>query len=164
VHDLTLSEDAYWRTDSTYLVSDDSFHKGNKAGRPSQMLKANRFICDVTFKPENTEGMSFLEIRENSQSTKGNSIHSQGGTFVVKREFDGKEFEYLMREKQYPFYAERPEFIYFSMREKGEPYSLSYNVVDLNSRRIGLQAGDFGYNCYREGYTFDESIEQLNKQ
>lgn len=164
VHDLILSENSYWRIDATYLVSDDSFHIGNRAGHPTKMRKADRFSCDVSFKPENTQGMSFTDVREKTENVRGNSIHSEGGTFIAVRSYDGKEFEYLMREKEYPFYDERPNFIYFSLREKGSPYSIAYTVSDLNSRRIGGQFGDFGFQCNREGYTFDQSLELLNNQ
>jgi len=164
VHDLTLSENEFWRTDSTYLVSDGSFYKGNLAGFPTKMRKADRFVCDVSFKPENTDGMSFTEVREKTENVHGKSIHSEGGTFVATRSYDGQEFEYLMREKEYPFYSERPNFIYFSMRKKGDPYSIAYTVSDLNSRRIGGQFGDYGFQCHREGYTFNQSLELLDNQ
>lgn len=41
VHDLTLSVDKYWRTNSTYLVADDSFNIGTQLG---PLLKCARPI------------------------------------------------------------------------------------------------------------------------
>ena len=163
VHDMTLSDDKYLRTDSTYLVSDDSFHKGNNPNRPYEMRKANRFECEVSFRPEDPK-LSFEEFRAQTQEVKGLSIHSEGGTFSVKRESDGAEFTYLMREKEYPFYAERPEFIYFSIKEEGANRSSAFTVNDIDSRRLGVQSGGLGAFCHRIGYTFDESLELLDSQ
>lgn len=163
VHDMTLSDDKYLRVDSTYLVSDDSFHKGNRADRPYEMRKANRFNCEVSFRPEDPN-LSFEEFRAQTQEVKGLSIHSEGGTFTVKRESDGAEFTYLMREKEYPFYAERPEFIYFSIKQEGANRSSAFTVNDIDSRRLGVQSGGLGAFCHRIGYTFDESLELLDSQ
>ena len=163
VHDLTLSANKYLRTDSTYLVSDDSFYKGTLPGRPSDMRKANRFTCDVTFRP-NDRTLSVAEFKAQTQEVKGLSIHSEGGEFQVTRKSDGKIFTYLMREKQYPFYEDRPEFIYFSIKEEGAKRSSVYTVNDLDSRRLGGQFGGIGFHCHRDGYSFQESLEILDDQ
>jgi len=157
VHDMTLSEDKYWRTDATFLVADDSFYKGTVIGRPTQMRKANRFNCEVTFRPEDAS-LSFEEFRAQTQEIKNLSIHSEGGTFEAIRESDGKKFTYLMREKEYPFYPERPEFIYFSVKEEGANRSSIFTVNDIDSRRLGGQFGGIAAFCHREGYTFQESL------
>ena len=163
VHDLTLSETKYWRTDSTYLVSDDSFYKGNLPGQASEMRRANRFTCDVTFRPGDPN-MSLEEFRANTQEVKGLSIHSEGGEFEVVRESDGAKFTYLMREKEYPFYADRPEFIYFSVKKEGANRSSGFTVSDIDSRRLGGQFGGIGFHCYRDGYSFQESLDVLDNQ
>lgn len=160
VHDMILSEDNYWRVDSTYLLSNDSFYMGNKPSLPSQMKRAHRFICDVTFRPEDMT-LSFEAFREQTQKISGLSIHSQGGSFEVIRDSDGQSVTFLMREKEYPFYSERPDFIYFSAKEEGANRSTMYTVNDIKSRRLGGQMGGLGFDCYREGYTFRESHEQL---
>jgi len=163
VHDLTLSKTKYWRADSTYLVSDDSFYKGNLPGQASQMRKANRFTCEVSFRPEDPS-LSFEEFRAQTQEIKGLSIHSEGGEFEAIRESDGAKFTYLMREKEYPFYEDRPEFIYFSVKQEGANRSSIYTVNDIDSRRLGGQFGGLGAFCHRVGYNFQESLEVLDNQ
>jgi len=163
VHDLTLSEDKYWRVDATYLVSDDSFYKGTVIGRPSELRKARRFVCEVSFRPEDPS-LSFEEFRAQTQEIKGLSIHSEGGSFEAVRESDGQKFTYLMREKEYPFYSERPEFIYFSVKQEGADRSSIFTVSDIDSRRLGGQFGGIGAFCHLEGYEFQESLEILDNQ
>jgi hypothetical protein len=76
---------------------------------------------------------------------------------------DGKEFEILMREKEYPFYDSRPDFIYFSLREKGEERSIGFSINDPNSRVVGVRAESIGAFCNRKGYSFRETRELLPK-
>lgn len=163
VHDMTLSDNDYWRVDSTYFLKDDSFYLGNKPNRPSKMRKADRFTCDITFRPEDMS-LSFQEFREQTQEVKGLSIHSEGGEFSVVRDSDGQSFTYLMREKEYPFYDERPDFIYFSVKADGANRSSVYTVNDIESRRIGVQSGGIGFNCHRDGYEFRELKSVLDQQ
>jgi len=161
VHDLTLSAYKYWRVDTTFLTSDDSLHAGEPVDRPFKMRKAKRYTCEVSFRPTD-QSLSFQELGEQTQREKGLSIHSQGGEFEVTRKSDGTVFNYLMREKEYPYYAERPEFIYFSIREKEATRSTLYTVSDIDARRLGGQTAGIGFHCHRDGYEFQESRIQLD--
>lgn len=151
VHDLYLSETKYWRVDSTFLVADDSLHIGMPADRPFELRRVKRFICNFTFDPR---GPAPQEIR-------GLRLHSQGGSFDVRRRRDGREFTVLMRDKEYPYYSSRPDFIYFSIRRKGEQSSIVFTVNDPESRSLGVSTGEFLASCYRQGYEFREPVDLL---
>lgn len=154
VHDLTLSQEQYWRVDTTFLVSDDSLHVGEPVDKPFKLKRAHRYECGVTFK-ETPASKPYQEI-ENL------SVHSEGGTVDFADKETGKEYTVLVREKEYPFYDSRPNFLYFSLREKDAKQSLVFSVNDLDSRRMGITLGGMGVHCHREGYTFDESLDVLN--
>lgn len=153
VHNLILSSDQYWRVDSTFLVSDDSLHVGHPVDEPYRLRRAKNFYCDVVFHDD--EG--------NAEEIEGIRLHSQGGTAEVVRSGDGAVFTLLMRDKEYPYYETRPDFIYFSVREKGQPRSIVYSVNDTQSRRLGVSVGWLNAHCYLEGYTFRESHDQLQE-
>ena len=151
VHDLYLSETKYWRVDSTFLVADDSLHVGMPADQPFELRRVKRFICGITFDPRGPEPQEITDI----------SLHSQGGSADVTRERDGQEFTLLMRDKEYPYYSTRPDFIYFSIRRKGELASVVFTVNDPDSRSLAVNTGDLVASCYRDGYEFRESLEEL---
>lgn len=151
VHNLILSADQYWRVDSTFLVSDDSLHVGHPVDQPYRLRRAKSFICDVVFRDDGG----------GAEEVKGVPLHSQGGTADVTRESDGAVFTLLMRDKEYPYYETRPDFIYFSVREKGQPRSIVYSVNDTRSRRLGVSVGWLNAHCYLKGYTFGETYDQL---
>lgn len=151
VHNLTLSASKYWREDLTYLVADNSFYTGTRPGHPTEMRRADRFICDVTFRTE-----------EGAQAFDDLPIHTQGGTIDVVRESDGKPISLMIRQKEYPYYSERPDFMFFSVRETGQYRSIAYSVTDTDARRIGINTAGIGAHCHREGYEFRESLELLD--
>ena len=151
VHDMYLSETKYWRVDSTFLVADDSLHVGMPADKPFELRRVKRFTCGITFDPRGPEPQEIADI----------SLHSQGGSADVTRERDGQEFTLLMRDKEYPYYSTRPDFIYFSIRRKGELASVVFTVNDPDSRSLAVNTGDLVASCYRDGYEFRESLEAL---
>lgn len=151
VHDLTLSQDKYWRVDATYLVADDSLHVGFPSDQPHRLRRAKRYQCEAHFGAPGTK----------KQIVDGLSVHSQGGLATATRESDGQAFDLLMREKEYPYYTERPDFIYFSVRKSGERRSLAYTVNDLRSRSLGVYHDGLLFYCYLEGYEFRERYEDL---
>ena len=151
VHNLFLSETKYWRVDSTFLVADDTLHIGMPVDRPFELRRVKQFICNFTFDPRGPAPQEFTGLR----------LHSQGGSFDVTRERDGQEFTVLMRDKEYPYYSSRPDFIYFSIRRKGEQESVAFTVNDPESRSLGINTGDFLAYCYRQGYEFRETPEAL---
>lgn len=153
VHNLILSSDQYWRVDSTFLVSDDSLHVGHPVNEPYRLRRAKSFVCDVAFRDD--EG--------NAEEVKGVRLHSQGGVAEVTRNSDGNVYTLLMRDKEYPYYETRPDFIYFSVREKGQSRSIVYSVNDTQSRRLGVSVGWLNAHCYLDGYTFRETHDQLQE-
>ena len=150
-HNLYLSESKYWRVDSTFLLADDSLHIGMPADQPFELRRAKQFVCNFTFDPRGPEPQEITGLR----------LHSQGGSFNVTRERDGSEFTVLMRDKEYPYYSTRPDFIYFSIRRKGEQASIAFTVNDPESRALAVNTGEFLASCYREGYEFRESLAAL---
>lgn len=152
VHNITLSASKFWRDDSTYLVSDDSFFRGTRPGKPARLRRARTYICDVYF---------YGETRADQQVVEDLKVHSQGGVGVAVRQTDGQSFEILLRQKEYPYYDTRPDFIYYSVRKAGERRSVAYGVADYNSRQFGLNAGDVGAFCHLEGYNFRQLFEEL---
>ena len=150
-HRLVISESKYWRDDATYLVSDDSFFKGTKPGEPSEMRRALIYWCDVHFYDGETE----------PQVTKGLRVHNQGGSASATRPSDGQVFDLLIRAKEYPYYASRPDFIYYSLRRSGEERSVSFGIADPDSRQFGLNNGSMSVFCHRDGYDFREPVEAL---
>ncbi len=151
VHNLHLSATRYWRVDSTFLVADDSLHIGMPVDQPFELRRVKQFICDFTFDPRGPEPQAIRNLR----------LHSQGGSFDVTRERDGEQFTVLMRDKEYPYYSTRPDFIYFSIRRKGELASIVFTVNDPDSRSLAVNTGEFLASCYRKGYEFRESLEKL---
>ncbi len=150
VHNLVLSAKKYWRQDMTFLVSDDSFHSGTKPGEFTQMRRVDRFTCEVSFRSE-----------EGVQTEEGLSLHSQGGTVDLVRESDGKSITLMMRQKEYPYYEERPNFMFFSVRETGQRRSIAYAVTDAKARRVGVSANGVNAHCYLNGYQFMETRDEL---
>ena len=151
VHNLYLSSNKYWRVDSTFLVADDSLHIGMPADRPFELRRVKQFICNFTFDPRGPEPQEIRDLR----------LHSQGGSFDITRKRDGARFTVLMRDKEYPYYSTRPDFIYFSIRRKGEQASVVFTVNDPDSRSLAVNTGELLASCYRQGYQFRESLEAL---
>lgn len=151
VHNLVLSANKYWRVDSTFLVTDDSLHLGYPVDRPLQMRRAKIFICEASFRGTNGESQSINDL----------VIHSQGGTALLTRAGDGAEFILRIRDKEYPYYNTRPDFIYFSFRAKDAERSIVFTVNDSDSRRIGFSTPTFAAHCHRKGYDFREILDAL---
>lgn len=152
VHNMSLSPNRYWRVDTTFLISDNTLHSGVPLDRPIEMKRAHRYDCEITFRDKAHPVQKISDL----------SIHSEGGTAVVKRNSDGQEFEIMLRAKEYPFFNEQPDFLYFSIRKYGEDRAVAFSVSDLHSRRIGFNAGGIVPHCARVGYTFRETLTELD--
>ncbi len=152
VHNLVLSATKYWREDRSFRVSDDTLFLGYPTDEPHQFNRAKIFICEVTFRGE--------KRGENEQKIVGLRLHSQGGQAWATRA-DGREIGLRLRDKEYPYYDVRPDFLFFAVREKGKEVSLAYSIHDVTSRRLGLDLGWMGSHCVREGYEFQESLAAL---
>lgn len=151
MHDLILSQNKYWRVDSTFLVADDTLFRGYAADRPIKMRRALPFSCQVFFYADDGS----------AERLDGLPIHSQGGMITATRESDGEAFDVLMRTKEYPYYDTRPDFIYFSIRRSGELRSIAFSVNDVDSRTLGMRTKEVGAFCHREGYQFQETLDEL---
>lgn len=151
VHNLTLSKDQYWRVDTTFLVSDDSLHIGHPVDRPFRLRRARDYVCAVIFIAPDGERQTVSDL----------VMHSQGGTVDVERASDGEKFTVLMRDKEYPYYGQRPDFMYFSVRREGEQRSIGYSVHDVRSRTLGIKVDELIAHCYLKGYEFRETYDQI---
>lgn len=154
VHNLTLSENKFWRVDETYRVSDNSlFSEAPVPGRPIKMRRSKIYMCNALFRS--------LDMMQ-QVATEPQKIHSQGGMIHITRPSDGKEFSIRIREKEYPYYDTRPDFLFLSVLKKGENRSLVYAVGDANSRNLAVYLpGEFTMNCVLDGYEFRETFESL---
>lgn len=153
VHKMILSAEKYWRSDASYLLSDNSLHVGDPVNDPIRMRRADIFDCQASFRIKG----SFTEVQE----VEPFKMHNQGGMAKITRDSDSQVFEILLRSKEYPFYNKRPDFLYFSIRHEGAQRSLVYSVHDTDSRILGVNHNNMGVHCYREGYEFRESLQQL---
>ena len=159
VHNLTLSANKYWRVDSSFREDDDTLYIGTPVDEPHEMRRSRIFSCDVYFRgtldggPERGVEHVLEDLR----------LHSQGGTILATNPQDGEQYQIMMREKEYNFYADRPDFMYFSLRKPGELMSISFGVHDAASRMLGLNVGWMSAFCHQEGYTFREHWAELPK-
>lgn len=150
---MWLSQDTYWRADATYLVADDSLHVGDGEDRPAQMRRAFSFTCSLS---ERQEDGSLREVASAQ-------AHNQGGIATLTGS-DGAAYTLLMRQKEYPFYETRPDFLYFSVRKAGEKRSLAYSVNDPSARQFGIGVGSNSFFCHRAGYDFRQDSALLPRQ
>jgi hypothetical protein len=153
VHRWTLSATKLWLVDSSFLMSDDSMHIGMPVDQPFRMRRSKVFECDVTFRnPDFSTARSFTGIR----------MHSQGGMVWFDPDENGDVYGIRMRDKEYPFYSERPDFLLFSMQKKGQARMAGYALTDVDARRVGFNLGWALGHCHREGYEFRELLEELH--
>ncbi len=134
-HDLQLSADKYWRIDRTFLVAGDVLAVGLATGEPHRMNRAKVFLCKVTFQ----EKQSFESLR----------LHSQGGAVRLRRDADGKSFQLRLRDKEYPYYESRPDFMFLSVREGEGPF-IAYSLHDPGAEFLGFNLGWMSATCERQ--------------
>ena len=151
VHDLVLSETKYWRTDATFLLADGSFYRGTPLNEPTELRRSRIYFCDFYFYGSDRSQQVVNDLR----------VFSQGGSATAVRESDGQSFDILLREKEYPYYESRPDFIYYSIRRTGENRSVAFGVADPRSRQFGLNNGELAAFCHLDGYEFQELLEEL---
>ncbi|WP_350284563.1 chromophore lyase CpcT/CpeT [uncultured Croceitalea sp.] len=135
VHDIVLSENAYWRVDRTFLVSDNSFYKGHPNAEPHKMRKVKIYKCDVSFYEK-----AYYLPGEKDKSYKDLRVHDQGGAAYVLNPVDGKTYFVQLRNKEYPFYAlEDSDFFFLRFKEKGTQASIALAFAEPNAKKIGFQ-------------------------
>jgi hypothetical protein len=153
VHRWTLSAAKLWLVDSSFLMSDDSLHVGMPVDQPFRLRRSKIFECEVTFR--NEDGSTARKID-------GIRMHSQGGLVWFNPDENGDVYGIRMRDKEYPFYSERPDFLLFSMQKKGQARMVGYALTDVDARRVGFNLGwALGY-CHLEGYEFREPLPTLH--
>lgn len=152
VHRWTLSETKLWLVDSSFLVSDDSLHVGLPVDEPFRMRRSKIFECEVTFRDED---------RRPTRTIKDIRMHSQGGLVWFDPDENGDVYGIRIRDKEYPFYNERPDFLLFSLQKKGQAAMVGYALTDVDARRVGFNLGWALGHCHREGYDFREVLETL---
>lgn len=153
VHRWTLSETKFWLVDSSFLMSDDSLHVGMPVDEPFRMRRSKIFECEVTFRNED---------RSTARSIKDIRMHSQGGLVWFDPDENGDVYGIRMRDKEYPFYSERPDFLLFSLQKQGETSMVGYALTDVDARRVGFNLGWVLGHCHREGYDFRQTLDQLH--
>ncbi len=136
VHDMIISENQYWRVDRTFLVKDDSFHKGHPNNIPHKMRKANYYSCNIAFHEK-----AYYLPSEKDKKFNNILIHNQGGLKWFKNPIDGKTYAIQLREKQYPFYKEGSDFFMMRFKEKGQLASKTIILSEPNPKKIGFQMG-----------------------
>lgn len=153
VHRWTLSATKLWLVDSSFLMSDDSLHVGYPVNQPFRMRRSKVFECDVTFRGD--DGGPTRHIKDIR-------MHSQGGLVWFDPDENGDVYGIRMRDKEYPFYEERPDFLLFSLQKKGQAGMVGYALTDVDARRVGFYLGWASGHCHREGYEFRESLAQID--
>jgi hypothetical protein len=126
-------------------------HVGHPEDRPTRMRRADPFVCEVNLRLDDGSTQRIDNIR----------LHSQGGTQTLVREDTGEEYVIRLRDKEYPFYDTRPDFLFLAIRKAGEQRSLAYTISDPDARQLGVSFGGVLAHCYRKGYTFREPLDLL---
>jgi hypothetical protein len=143
-HDLVLSPSKYWRIDRTFFVDSGRLAVGHPDGVPHKLNRAKTFSCDV-----NVYGRDYLAgPSDDDQSFTAQPLHSQGGTVRFERKADGKTYVLRLRDKEYPYYATRPDFMFLSVRPADGPF-IAYSLHDPDARFIGFNLGWMLVACER---------------
>jgi hypothetical protein len=133
-------------------MSDDSLHIGLPVDQPFRMRRAKIFQCEVTFRNEDgSPARTIPDIR----------MHSQGGLVWFDPDENGDVYGIRIRDKEYPFYSERPDFLLFSLQKKGQARMVGYALTDVDARRVGFNLGFALGHCHLEGYEFREPLPTL---
>ncbi len=137
VHDIILSEKQYWRVDRTFLVKDDSFHKGHPNAEPHKMKKVKYYTCDVSFFKT-----AYYVPSEKDKSFKNLKVHNQGGKASMVNPINGKTYYIQLRDKEYPFYKlEDSNFFFLRLKEEGQKASVALAFAEPKAKKIGFQLG-----------------------
>ena len=145
-HDLILSATKYWRVDRTFLLDSGRLYQGHPAGVPHKMVRTKKFSCDINF----YAGDYLQGPHPDDQAILDQEIHSQGGTIKVTRASDRKEYVFRLRDKEYPYFEENPDFMFLSVRRGNEPF-LAYSLHDPAATLIGFNLGWLSVFCERMG-------------
>lgn len=154
VHTWTLSADELWLVDSSFLMADDSLHVGLPVDQPFRMRRADIFECEASFLGKDGRIPRKIE---------GIRLHSQGGLAWFDPDENGDVYGLRLRNAEFPFYDERPDYLWLSFRKQGQALQVGYGLADVNARRIGFGLGWVTGHCHLEGYNFREPLETLRR-
>lgn len=141
--DLVLAAESYWRLDRSFQAGSDKLVSGNPSGVPHKLNRARLFTCDVRFYGDYPESP-----HPDNEEYLGLPIHNQGGSIQVTRRKNGKHYTFLLIDKKHPYYDERSDFMYFSVREEGGPI-IAYSLDDRTAAYIGFHLGWMVVACER---------------
>lgn len=136
VHDIVLSESKYWRSDQTYLVSNNEFYKGHPNDTPHKMRKATNYKCTVGFYEK-----GYYSGSEKDRRYEDVIIHNQGGMEYFENPLDGKVYGLQLRKKEYPFYTEGSDFLMLRFIEKGSDRSTVIITTEPNAKKLSFSLG-----------------------
>ncbi len=152
VHTWTLSVTGLWLVDSSFLMSDDSLHVGLPVDQPFRMRRADVFECEASFLAK--DGRTPRKIS-------GIRLHSQGGLAWFEPDENGDVYGLRLLSVEFPFYSERPDYLWLSFRKQGQASQVGYGLADVDSRRVGFGLGWVTGHCHLQGYGFREPLETL---
>jgi hypothetical protein len=115
---------------------------------PFKLRRVKYFFCEVYIQTNKGN----IRIFENKK------ISSQGGEIWFEDPNSLKKYGLRIRDKEYPYYEIRPDFLFFSIREPNKKLSLGYSIHDINSRRLGINLNWISAHCHRDGYNFREEL------
>jgi len=138
---IIISEDKLW-------IYKRPPNKSDKGVIPIKLRKSKVFLCEA----------SIISSKHNYKLIENKRVLSQGGEVWFNHPENSKKFGIRIRDKEYPFYNIRPDFIFLAIREYGKDFSIGYSIHDVNSRRIGINLGWISAHCHREGYNFREAF------
>jgi hypothetical protein len=144
VHNMTISKNQYWRVDRTFLMKDDSFHKGHPNSVPHKMRRADIYSCDVNFYMK-----SYAEPDEGDVAIKGLKIHDQGGFAWVTYPKDNKKYGFQLRDKEYPFYATGSDFFMMRFIEEGKKRSNILVTAEPDAKKLSFNSGWVSCFCQK---------------
>ncbi|MEM8892097.1 MAG: chromophore lyase CpcT/CpeT [Bacteroidota bacterium] len=142
VHDMIISKDQYWRVDRSFLVKDDSFHKGHPNDEPYKLRRATYYNCNVSFH----EKAYYIPSEKDKRYT-DIKIHNQGGMHWFENPINGKKYAVQLREKEYPFYTEGSDFFMMRFKEEGKLASEVIVTTAPHASSISFQIGWASAQC-----------------
>lgn len=106
--------------------------------------RARVFSCEVNF-----YGTNYLQGPSgDDQKFSDAKLHSQGGTLRYTRKADGKTYQLRLRDKEYPCYEKRADFMFLSVREGDKPF-IAYSLHDPEASFLGMNLGWMSVSCER---------------
>jgi hypothetical protein len=143
--DLVLSAAKYWRLERTFESATGRLAAGEPAVTdPLRLNRARLFDCAV-----NVYGSGYLAgPSPDDEHLEHQRIHSQGGTIRFQRKSDGRSYQLRLRDKEYPYYETRSDFMFLSVREGDGPF-IAYSLHDPGASFIGFNLGWLSVACER---------------